>query len=144
MGEGERGGRGGKGEWREAAAVGAIRATPSAVKLASHPVTLPALLYPFSAPLSLPLPAPLLSLRINLLPAQVQRRHIGALPSSSSSHGISSHGSSSVSSALRQLVREEGLAGLYRGLGPRSASMALWGTAMVTSYEFLSESTAAA
>jgi len=37
----------------------------------------------------------------------------------------------------RALVQQEGLAGLCRGLAPRMASTAVWGTAMVTTYEFL-------
>eukprot|EP00850_Spirogloea_muscicola_P021272 SM000243S08573 [mRNA] locus=s243:135354:137272:+ [translate_table: standard] len=46
-------------------------------------------------------------------------------------------GRPSVSDTVRRLVRDEGLRGFYRGLGPRWASMALWGTAMITTYEFL-------
>lgn len=38
---------------------------------------------------------------------------------------------------LRELLAEEGPKGLLRGAAPRMASSALWGTAMVTTYEFL-------
>eukprot|EP00898_Chlorokybus_atmophyticus_P007189 jgi/Chlat1/7471/Chrsp6S07476 len=37
----------------------------------------------------------------------------------------------------RDLIKQEGLKGLTRGLGPRWASSSLWGTAMITTYEFL-------
>ncbi|BDA44644.1 Solute carrier family 25 member 44 [Coccomyxa sp. Obi] len=40
-------------------------------------------------------------------------------------------------SVAAQLVREEGLRGFARGLLPRIANTALWGTCMVTAYEFL-------
>lgn len=36
-----------------------------------------------------------------------------------------------------QLWREEGLWGFARGLQPRIASAALWGTCMVSAYEYL-------
>eukprot|EP00216_Chloropicon_sp_CCMP2111_P000105 CAMPEP_0198239054 /NCGR_PEP_ID=MMETSP1446-20131203/4577_1 /TAXON_ID=1461542 ORGANISM="Unidentified sp, Strain CCMP2111" /NCGR_SAMPLE_ID=MMETSP1446 /ASSEMBLY_ACC=CAM_ASM_001112 /LENGTH=334 /DNA_ID=CAMNT_0043921597 /DNA_START=476 /DNA_END=1480 /DNA_ORIENTATION=- len=39
--------------------------------------------------------------------------------------------------AVKALVKSEGLGGLYRGLFPRMASSALWGSSMVLSYEFL-------
>lgn len=42
-----------------------------------------------------------------------------------------------VASTARELFKEEGVRGFYRGLGPRWASMALWGTCMITTYEFL-------
>eukprot|EP00271_Cylindrocystis_brebissonii_P003130 TRINITY_DN13887_c0_g1_i1.p1 TRINITY_DN13887_c0_g1~~TRINITY_DN13887_c0_g1_i1.p1 ORF type:complete len:347 (+),score=29.61 TRINITY_DN13887_c0_g1_i1:479-1519(+) len=45
--------------------------------------------------------------------------------------------SPSVSATVRDLLKEHGLKGFYRGLGPRWASMALWGTCMITCYEFL-------
>ena len=37
----------------------------------------------------------------------------------------------------RQLIAEEGSKGLLRGVAPRVASTGMWGTAMVTTYEFL-------
>ena len=37
----------------------------------------------------------------------------------------------------RQLIAEEGPKGLLRGVAPRVTSTMMWGTAMVTSYEFL-------
>ncbi|EIE21419.1 putative mitochondrial carrier protein [Coccomyxa subellipsoidea C-169] len=40
-------------------------------------------------------------------------------------------------SVAAQLVKEEGLRGFSRGLLPRIANTALWGTCMVTAYEFL-------
>ena len=36
-----------------------------------------------------------------------------------------------------QLLRQEGAAGFFRGVAPRMASSSIWGTAMVTSYEWL-------
>lgn len=36
-----------------------------------------------------------------------------------------------------QLIRSEGVRGFYRGVAPRMISSAVWGTAMVTTYEFL-------
>ena len=38
---------------------------------------------------------------------------------------------------LRELRAEEGVRGLMRGVAPRMASSAMWGTAMVSVYEFL-------
>jgi solute carrier family 25 protein 44 len=38
---------------------------------------------------------------------------------------------------LRQLLAQEGPRGLLRGVAPRMASSAAWGTAMVSTYEFL-------
>lgn len=38
---------------------------------------------------------------------------------------------------LRGLLQEEGARGLLRGAAPRMASSAMWGTAMVSTYEFL-------
>lgn len=42
-----------------------------------------------------------------------------------------------VSSTVRGLLKDHGLKGLYRGLGPRFLSMSAWGTCMIVSYEFL-------
>lgn len=41
------------------------------------------------------------------------------------------------SGVLRELLVEEGPRGLLRGVVPRMASSAMWGTCMVTTYEFL-------
>ncbi len=41
------------------------------------------------------------------------------------------------SAALREIIAQDGPAGLLRGLAPRMASSALWGTAMVSTYELL-------
>lgn len=38
---------------------------------------------------------------------------------------------------LRELLAEEGVRGLMRGVAPRMANSAMWGTAMVSVYEFL-------
>lgn len=38
------------------------------------------------------------------------------------------------------LIADGGWTGFYRGLGPRFFSMSVWGTSMVLSYEYLSES----
>ncbi|GJP72636.1 hypothetical protein CLOP_g3404, partial [Closterium sp. NIES-67] len=43
----------------------------------------------------------------------------------------------SVSAVVRQLVAQDGMRGLYRGFAPRCASTMLWGTAMVSTYEYL-------
>lgn len=43
---------------------------------------------------------------------------------------------------LKQLLAEDGFAGLFRGLGPRTASVALWGTCMVNAYEGLKRAAA--
>lgn len=37
----------------------------------------------------------------------------------------------------RRLLEEEGFKGLYRGVLPRVANVMLWGTCMVSAYEFL-------
>jgi len=42
-----------------------------------------------------------------------------------------------VASTVRDLVAQDGLAALYRGVVPRMASSALWGTCMVSAYEYL-------
>lgn len=42
-----------------------------------------------------------------------------------------------IKSTVQELIREEGLSGFMRGVVPRMLSTALWGTAMVTAYEFL-------
>lgn len=39
-----------------------------------------------------------------------------------------------------RLYYDEGIRGFYRGVVPRMANVALWGTCMVTGYEFLSKS----
>ena len=36
-----------------------------------------------------------------------------------------------------QLIQQDGVAGLWRGVGPRMISAMLWGTCMVSAYEFL-------
>lgn len=41
---------------------------------------------------------------------------------------------------LRELLQEEGMRGLMRGVAPRMASSAMWGTCMVSVYEFLKRS----
>lgn len=38
---------------------------------------------------------------------------------------------------VAHLAREEGLAGFYRGVAPRMLNTAIWGTSMVSAYEFL-------
>ena len=48
----------------------------------------------------------------------------------------------SAASVVRQLLREDGFRGLFRGLGPRTASVALWGTCMVNAYEALKRAAA--
>ena len=43
---------------------------------------------------------------------------------------------------VKRLLAEDGVAGLFRGLGPRTASVALWGTCMVNAYEGLKRAAA--
>ncbi|KAL2523005.1 Mitochondrial substrate carrier family protein [Forsythia ovata] len=38
---------------------------------------------------------------------------------------------------VKNLMAEDGWAGLYRGLGPRFFSMSAWGTTMIVAYEYL-------
>ncbi|CAM8991209.1 unnamed protein product [Rhodiola kirilowii] len=38
---------------------------------------------------------------------------------------------------IRSLIKDEGLKGFYRGLGPRFFSMSAWGTSMIIAYEYL-------
>ena len=48
----------------------------------------------------------------------------------------------SAAAVVRRLLAEDGVAGLFRGLGPRTASVALWGTCMVNAYEGLKRAAA--
>lgn len=41
---------------------------------------------------------------------------------------------------MKRLIEEDGWKGFYRGLGPRFFSMSAWGTSMIVSYEYLSNS----
>nr|KYP41540.1 Solute carrier family 25 member 44 [Cajanus cajan] len=43
----------------------------------------------------------------------------------------------SVKQVVKDLIREDGWKGLYRGLGPRFFSMSAWGTSMILAYEYL-------
>ena len=56
--------------------------------------------------------------------------------------GATSTAAPSAASVVRQLLREDGFRGLFRGLGPRTASVALWGTCMVNAYEALKRAAA--
>jgi Mitochondrial carrier protein len=38
---------------------------------------------------------------------------------------------------VQRVYRQEGVAGFWRGLPPRLVNVAMWGTCMVTAYEFL-------
>jgi len=58
-----------------------------------------------------------------LAPPQVAQRHEGQ--------------SATFREVLRVTVREDGLSGLLRGALPRMANSALWGTCMVSVYEYL-------
>ncbi|THU74183.1 hypothetical protein C4D60_Mb04t30680 [Musa balbisiana] len=42
-----------------------------------------------------------------------------------------------VGQVMKRLIAEDGWRGLYRGLGPRFASMSAWGTTMIVAYEYL-------
>ncbi|KAI9120375.1 hypothetical protein K1719_007408 [Acacia pycnantha] len=44
---------------------------------------------------------------------------------------------SSVKQVVKELIKEDGWKGLYRGLGPRFFSMSAWGTSMILAYEYL-------
>ena len=78
-----------------------------------------------------------------------------ATDSSSSSFDVSSSKVASTSSSsstmakptimstVKELIKEEGMYGFYRGVVPRMMSTALWGTAMVTAYEFLKRASVA-
>ncbi|XP_019451029.1 PREDICTED: solute carrier family 25 member 44-like [Lupinus angustifolius] len=44
---------------------------------------------------------------------------------------------SSVKQVVKDLIKEDGWKGLYRGLGPRFFSMSAWGTSMILAYEYL-------
>ncbi|CAM6107591.1 unnamed protein product [Calypogeia fissa] len=46
-------------------------------------------------------------------------------------------GAPTILQTVRSLMKEDGWKGLYKGLGPRFISMSLWGTSMITTYEFL-------
>ncbi|KAL3682108.1 hypothetical protein R1sor_000130 [Riccia sorocarpa] len=46
-------------------------------------------------------------------------------------------GTPTVAQTVKQLIKENGYRGFYKGLVPRFVSMSLWGTSMITSYEFL-------
>ena len=39
---------------------------------------------------------------------------------------------------VKNLIKDEGWKGFYRGLGPRFFSMSAWGTSMILTYEYLS------
>ncbi|KAJ1382352.1 Mitochondrial carrier protein [Sesbania bispinosa] len=42
-----------------------------------------------------------------------------------------------VKQVVKDLIKEDGWKGLYRGLGPRFFSMSAWGTSMILAYEYL-------
>jgi solute carrier family 25 protein 44 len=58
----------------------------------------------------------------------------GAAETAAASAAVQRHSWSQVAA---QLLRQEGAAGFFRGVAPRMASSSIWGTAMVTSYEWL-------
>ena len=58
-------------------------------------------------------------------------------PQSSSISSSTNLTKPTIMSTIRELVKEEGIHGFMRGVVPRMMSTALWGTAMVTAYEFL-------
>ncbi|CAN1244042.1 Solute carrier family 25 member 44 [Linum perenne] len=45
---------------------------------------------------------------------------------------------SSARQVVKNLLKDDGWVGLYKGLGPRFFSMSAWGTSMILSYEYLS------
>jgi solute carrier family 25 protein 44 len=48
-------------------------------------------------------------------------------------------GRPTIKQTVKQLLRDDGWWGFYKGVGPRFLSMSLWGTSMITTYEFLSK-----
>ncbi|KAJ4849032.1 hypothetical protein Tsubulata_038061 [Turnera subulata] len=44
---------------------------------------------------------------------------------------------SSAREVVKNLIKEDGWTGFYRGLGPRFVSMSAWGTTMILAYEYL-------
>lgn len=44
---------------------------------------------------------------------------------------------SSIKQVAKDLIKEDGWKGLYRGFGPRFFSMSAWGTSMILTYEYL-------
>lgn len=46
-------------------------------------------------------------------------------------------GRATIASTVQELIREGGPSALMRGVVPRTLSTMMWGTAMVTAYEFL-------
>lgn len=44
---------------------------------------------------------------------------------------------SSIKQVAKDLIKEDGWQGLYRGFGPRFFSMSAWGTSMILTYEYL-------
>jgi len=46
---------------------------------------------------------------------------------------------SSIKQVAKDLIKEDGWKGLYRGFGPRFFSMSAWGTSMILTYEYLSK-----
>ncbi|KAK2359600.1 hypothetical protein P8452_63774 [Trifolium repens] len=44
---------------------------------------------------------------------------------------------SSIKQVTKDLIKEDGWKGLYRGFGPRFFSMSAWGTSMILTYEYL-------
>ena len=66
-----------------------------------------------------------------------------ASPTPSSSISSSTMAKPTIMSTVKELIKEEGMYGFYRGVVPRMMSTALWGTAMVTAYEFLKRASVA-
>nr|AFK36496.1 unknown [Medicago truncatula] len=44
---------------------------------------------------------------------------------------------SSIKQVAKDLIKEDGWKGLYRGFGPRFFSMSAWGTSMILTHEYL-------
>lgn len=53
---------------------------------------------------------------------------------------VTGHGKKiSVKQVVKDLIREDGWKGVYRGFCPRLISTSAWGTSMVLAYEYLSK-----
>ena len=66
----------------------------------------------------------------------------GGASGATSSSAAATTKAPSAAAVVRQLLREDGFSGLFRGRGPRTASVALWGTCMVNAYEALKRAAA--
>ena len=74
---------------------------------------------------------------IDVIKTRLQVGRAAAAMEPASSAAVHAASNATIMTTVRELIREEGLPGFMRGVVPRMLSTALWGTAMVTAYEFL-------